>query len=154
MSSVMNEHSILDETSNRLETALLTPAVAGELKGWVTNVREAAATFSMDWTRYLHTVLHQQYAEIAKNDPEMSNDIEKMIATDKQLIDQFAAFSEKFRELEEHTNEVQWDEGKLAGERQRLEEAGITLIVQIKKQRLAAETWLSEAFYRDRGVKD
>jgi hypothetical protein len=154
MSVVTSEHALLDETLNRLETALLTPAVSGELQSWIANVRQAAVTFAMDWTRYLHTIIHEQYHEIAKNDPEMSTAIEKMIATDRQLLDELAKFHESVRDLEARAANVQWNEGKLAAERQQLEDAGICLIVHIKKQRIAAETFLSESFYRDRGVKD
>lgn len=154
MSIVTSEQALLDETLNRLESALLSPVVAGELRNWIANVQQAAATFTMDWTRYLHTVLHTQYAEIAKNDPEMSNTIEKLVATDRELLEQLTRFHENVSNLAARAAQVQWNEGKLADERRKLEEVGIALIVQIKKQRLSAETWLSEALYRDRGVKD
>jgi hypothetical protein len=144
----------LDETLNKLETSLLAPVVSGELKTWISNVQQAAATFAVDWTRYLHTVLHVQYKEIAENDPELSSSVEKMIQTDKQLLDKFAKFHEDLPALEKRAAEVEWHESKLAGERKRLEETGIALILQIKKQRAAAETWTTEALYRDRGVKD
>lgn len=153
MTALASNHA-LDETLAKLETALLTPVVSGELKGWLANVRQAAATFAVDWTRYLTTVLHVEYAQIIESDPELSNEIEKMIRTDKQLLDKLAHFHESLHALEKRAEELQWQETKLTPERERLEEMGISLIVQIRKQRTAAETWLAESLYRDRGVKD
>jgi len=154
MSTVTSEFATLDDTLNKLENALLTPAVPGELQSWIATVKQSATTFAMDWARYLHTVIHAQYAEIVKTDPEMSAFVQKMKSTDQQLLDQLASFHEDFGRLEERAKQAQWNEGKLADDRRRLEEGGIALILQIKKQRLTAEAWLSEAFYRDRGVKD
>jgi uncharacterized Ntn-hydrolase superfamily protein len=153
MTTLTTNHA-LEETLTKLETALLTPVVAGELKGWPKNVRQSAATFATDWTRYLNTVLHVEYAQIVETDPELSAAVEKMIRTDNQLLDQLAKFHEHLHALEQRAEQLQWQENKLAGERERLEETGISLIVQLKKQRAAAETWLAESLYRDRGVKD
>jgi hypothetical protein len=139
---------------NRLEAALLSPAIAGELKTWLASVEEAAATFAVDWTRHLHTVVHVQYQEIAKSDPELSHCVEKMIATEEQLLQDLAHFHEELHALREQAEKVGWHENKLAGRRQHLEEKGTQLILQVKKQQLAAATWLTEAVFRDRGTKD
>jgi len=152
--TTMTSNHALEETLTKLETALLSPVVSGELKGWLSNVREGAATFAMDWTRYLHTVLHAECKEIVQTDPELSASVEKMIRTDQTLLDQLTKFHEDLHALEQRAEELEWQESKLAADRQRLEETGIALIVQIKKQRATAETWLAESLYRDRGVKD
>ena len=152
--TTLTTNNALEETLTKLETALLTPVVSGELKDWLPNVRQAAATFATDWTRYLNTVLHVEYAQIVETDPELSAAVEKMIRNDNQLLDQLAKFHEHLHALEQRAEQVEWQENKLAGERERLEETGIALIVQLKKQRTSAETWLAESLYRDRGVKD
>lgn len=152
--TTMTINHALEETLAKVETALLSPVVSGELKEWLHNVREAAATFAVDWTRYLNTVLHMEYRQIVETDAELSSSVEKMIHTDQMLLDQLAKFHEDLHALERRAEQLQWQETKLAADRQRLEDEGIKLIVQIKKQRAAAETWLAEAFYRDRGVKD
>jgi hypothetical protein len=144
----------LEETLSTMETALLAPVVSGELKSWINNVQQAVKTFAVDWTRHLHSVLHVQYAEIATSDPEMSAFVEKMIKTDQELLEELAQFHEALHQLSQRANEVNRDEGKLAGERQAVEDAGIALILKIKKQRTAAATWLAESAYRDRGVVD
>lgn len=147
------EHA-LQETMRRFEAAILTPVVGGELKAWITGVREAAATFGLDWTRYLRSVLHMQYDEIAKADPELLHQVDQMVAADEQLLEDYARFHESLQELAARANKVVSHESRLDASRQELERAGIDLVVRIKRQQAAATTWLSEAHYRDRGVAD
>jgi len=142
----------LAATLTKLETALLSPVVAGELSTWAHTVQEAAATLAVDLASYLRTVLHVQYAEIAQTDPEMSSHVEKLIRSDQQLFEQLTHFHEELHALAEAAAHVKKNEGKLAEQRQRVEETGIALVLNIKKQQAAATTWLAEAHFRDRGV--
>ena len=151
MSTVAPEHT-LQETMTKLEAALLAPVVSGEMKSWVHNVQQAAATFAMDWARELHTVLHVQYEQIANTDSELSSCVEKMIQADHELLEELARFHEKLHDLQGAAEHVDWQETKLAAQRKDIEQFGISLIVRIKKQQSAATTWLAEAMYRDRGV--
>jgi hypothetical protein len=147
------EHT-LNETLARLERVLLAPVLSGELKTWVANVQQAAATFALDWTRYLHSVLHVQYAQIAATDPELLTFVEKMKQADQELLEELARFHESLDALARAAAVVERDENKLSGMQKKVEQAGIDLILKIKKQRAAAATWLTEAVYRDRGVVD
>jgi len=151
MTTVAPEQTLQD-TMAKLETALLAPVISGELEGWVLAVQQAAATFAMDWTTQLRTVLHIQYEQIASTDPELSACVEKMIQTDHELLEELACFHEKLHNLQQAAIHVDWQEAKLAAQRQNIEQAGIGLILRIKKQQAAAGTWLTEAVYRDRGV--
>jgi hypothetical protein len=153
MTATTEQHTLQD-TMNRLETALLTPVIAGEMPAWVRSVEETAATFAVDWTREVHTALHVQYRDIAKADPELLPMVDKMIETDGQLLESFARFHEELHELSQQTEQVGWQESKLADRCKAIEDRGTRLILQIKKQQAAATTWLSEALYRDRGTKD
>ena len=144
----------LQDTINRLEAALLTPVISGEMAGWIRNVQQAAATLAVDWTGHLHSVLHAQYREITQTDPELSPRVEKLIETDEQLLQELTRFHEELHDLEQQAGQVGWQESKLAAQRQHLEETGLHLIQQIKKQEVAGGTWLAEALYRDRGTVD
>jgi len=154
MTTTLNEQQTLQDTMQRLEMAILAPVVSGELPAWIRNVEESAATFAVDWTRQLHSVMHVQYREIAKSDAELLPMVDKMIETDQQLQESFARFHEELHELSRQGAEVGWQETKLAGRCKAIEERGTRLILQIKKQQAAAATWLSEAVYRDRGTMD
>ena len=144
----------LQETMHRFESALLTPVVGGELMTWINGVRDASATFGLDWTRYLRSVLHVQYDEIAKVDPELLHQVDEMVETDEQLLEDYANFHESLQELAARANKVASHESRLEEARKEIEKAGIDLVVRIKKQQAAAATWLTEAHYRDRGVAD
>jgi len=153
MTTVVPEQTLQD-TMAKLEAALLAPVVSGEMESWVLAVQQAAATFAMDWTTHLRTVLHVQYEQIANADSELSSCVEKMIQTDHELLEELACFHEKLHNLQQAAIHVDWQEGKLAAQRQNIEQAGIGLILRIRKQQSAAATWLTEAVYRDRGVGD
>ena len=144
----------LTETMTRLEKALLTPAIAGELSAWVKTVQDAAATLTVDLSNYLHTILHVQYNEIARTDPEMSAHVEKLLAGDQQLLEHMTRFHEELHSLAAAAEHVKKNEGKLADPRQRVEDEGLALILGIKKQQAVATAWLAEAHFRDRGVGD
>ena len=107
---------------------------------------------AVDLTSHLRTVLHVQYEEIAKTDPEMSAHVEKLERGDDQLLAQLTQFLEDLHALAEAASHVTRNEGKLAEQRQGVEDAGIALVLAIKKQQAAAATWLDEAHFRDRGV--
>jgi hypothetical protein len=147
------EHA-LQETMHRFESALLTPVVGGELQSWITGVREAAATFGLDWTRYLRSILHVQYDEITKVDPELLHQVDQMVEEDELLLEAYAKFHESLQELAARASKVASHESRLEATREELERTGIDLVVRIKKQQAAAATWLCEAHYRDRGVAD
>jgi hypothetical protein len=144
----------LQETISKLEAALLAPVVSGELLNWVRHVEQAAATFAMDFATYVRSVLHVQYNEIAASDPELLTHVEQLIKADQQLLQDLAVFHEELHALRQRAEKVVKHESKLDEHRKRVEDAGIQLIVRIKKQQAAAGTWLAEALYRDRGVAD
>ncbi len=144
----------LTETMAKLEKALLTPAIPGELSIWTQTVQDAAATLAMDLASYLRSVLHLQYNEIAKTDPEMSAHVEKLLAGDQHLLELAARFHEELHKLAAAAEHVKKNEGKLAELRERVETDGLAMILSIKKQQAVATTWLAEARYRDRGVAD
>ena len=152
MSITLASGQNLAATLAKLETALLSPVVAGELSTWTQNVQAAAATLAVDVASYLRTVLHVQYEEIGRTDPEMSAQVEKLIRNDRQLHEQIACFHEDLHALADAATHVKKNEGKLAEQQQRVEQTGIALILNIRKQEAAAATWLAEAHFRDRGV--
>jgi len=145
---------VITESLTKLETALLTPQVSGELDGWVQSVREATSELGSHLREYLDDVLHAQYVQIAKVDNELLTQVEQMIAEDKNLLCEFDGFVAELDTLTTRVPSAEKDELKVADHRQHLEARGTALILRIRKQRTAAATWMSEAFYRDRGRGD
>jgi len=145
---------VLLETLSKLERALLTPPIAGEMSNWAREARQGAATLATDWTREQNCVLHPQYEQIAQTDPEMHTCVQQMTEQEQAISVRLVEFHEHLHQLEEATSHVDWQESKLSSLQKQVEALGLQLIIQIKKQQAAASTWLSEAVYRDRGVKD
>ena len=137
-----------------LETALLTPVVSGEMEAWARTAQQAATELDRRLPPYLRSVLHPQYAEIARSDAELLPRVEQLIAEDQNLLLDQSAFCDRINTFALRAAQVKRDEAQVAAERDGLEEEGIGLIVRIKKQRAAADTWLAEANYRDRGPVD
>lgn len=144
----------LNTALTTLETALLTPVVSGELEAWATTAQQAAIELDRRLPPYLRSVLHPQYAEIARSDAELLPRVEQLIAEDQNLLLEQSAFCDRINAFAQRAAQVKRDEAQVASERAQLEQEGIGLIVRIKKQRAAADTWLAEANYRDRGPVD
>jgi len=145
---------VVNESLAKLETALLTPVVSGELNAWMHSVREATVELGSHLREYIEGVLHAQYAQISKTDEELLSHVEQMIEEDKNLLCEYDGFLAEFDKLAARASSAERDELKVADHRRHIESRGIALIVRIRKQRTAAATWLSEAVYRDRGPVD
>ena len=146
--------SALVDALTRLETALLSPPVAGELSIWTQACRDGLDTVARQLPAYFQDFLKPQYMEIARSDPEQLPRVQRMIADDQGLVDDLEKFSRRLAEFAAGAAQVKKHESKVADERTDLEQEGIALIIRVRKQRAAADTWLTEALYRDRGPVD
>ena len=144
----------LNDALTQLETALITPVVSGELESWARAAQEAADKLSATLPAYLKNVLHSEYAEIARSDPELLSRVEQLIAEDQNVVLEQDAFRTRFGEFVKRASQIKKDEAQVSSERQKLEQDGLARILRIKRQRTAADTWLAEANYRDRGPVD
>lgn len=144
----------LTESLTRLETALLTPVASGELGSWAQNCQVAADAVADHFPAYLRDVLHRQFAEIARSDDESLRRVQQLIAEDHSVVDDLAAYHRRLTAFAQAVARIKKHESKVEDERAALEKDGIELIVRIRKQRAAADLWLAEAVYRDRGSVD
>ena len=144
----------LKEAMARLETALLSPVLSGELESWVQTVEQSARALDQRLQPYINTVLHAQYKEIAKSDQELLSRVEQMVAEDQQLVAEYQLFLSDLDDLARRVPEVKKHESKVAEQRELVSEQGEALIIRIRKLQVAAATWLNEACYRDRGPVD
>ena len=151
---VRPEETALNEGLAHLERALLTPVIPGELEMWAKAVQDATTALAQPLARYVQEILHEQYAQIAKTDPEMLPRVEQLIATDKAILEDFQKFQAKVARLVERAPAAKKDENKVAALLTEIEKEGTALIIGIRKQQAAASTWLDEALYRDRGPVD
>jgi hypothetical protein len=144
----------LQDSMLRLEAAILAPVVSGELKQWAEVVAESLQTFGATWVEFVNSVLHQQYVQIAKTDPDLLSRVDQMIQADRNMLADFGNFKTKVDDLAVRARQAQKNEAKLTEDRTQVEKEGMDLIIRIKKQQAAATTWLNEANYRDLGTGD
>jgi hypothetical protein len=144
----------LKEDIAKLESALLTPVIAGELLSWVTTVQDAADDLDEHLRAFTEQVLHPQYKEIAKADNELLFRVQQLKEEEVNLLEVHEAFRRNLHVLAQRTPQVFEDEAKVADERAAVEKQGMKLMTELKRLQLAATTWLSEAVYRDRGPVD
>ena len=154
MSTGIHEEVVLKEAIERLEQALLTPVLSGEVNSWVIAVQDATASLDEMLQPYLDTVLHSDYSEIAKSDNELLSRVEQMVECEKQLLERKKVFHQSLQHLAARVPKVHSDEAKVADERLNLERQGVELLTELKRLQAAASTWLQEAVYRDRGPVD
>jgi hypothetical protein len=146
----------LTETLTSLEQSLLSPLVPGEILKWTQNVQEAASALASDLETLIRTVLHVQYDEILRNAPEMCNRITKLKEAEEQLICQtreFVAQLEHFRKIVDRVD-PQKVETVVERERENCIQQGLALILGIRQQKAACDTWYTEAQLRDIGEVD
>lgn len=138
---------------DKLETALLTPPMAGEITTWITQVQDCADDMDELLKPCLER-LHSDFTEIAKADNELLFRVEQMVAGEKDLLKMHDEFRRNLHLLATKAPKVFSDEAKVADERLRVEQQGTKLLIELKRLQAAASTWLQEAVYRDRGPVD
>jgi hypothetical protein len=136
------------------ETSLSTPIVSGELAAWIGEVQKAwtAASASIhDNVARLHPA---QYEEMAQADPELLPRIEVLKADDEAIDQQRERVSRLVERDAQAVPKFEPDEGKAQKHLQSLVDEGLSFVIRVRKQEVAVETWLMEAFNRDRGAVD
>jgi hypothetical protein len=148
------QESALHESLGKLESALLSPVIAGELLDWVEAASLSCAEVGTAFAAYARDVLQAQYKEIARSDTELLYRIQQSTAEDQRLEEELQAFCREFQELAQRAPDAQKDELRVEDRRRHLEERGTKLVLAIRKHQLAVNSWLNEAVNRDRGPGD
>lgn len=138
---------------DKMETALLTPVLAGELVSWITQVQDSADDIDELLQPCLERI-HSDFTEIAKSDNELLSRVEQMVGDEKELLKLHEEFRRDLQLLATKAPKVNSDEAKVADERLKVEQQGTHLLTELKRLQAKASTWLQEAVYRDRGPVD
>lgn len=142
------------QSLKQLAVSLETPVVPGELEIWIAELRKSAQSFGTFLHLEVATGHNGRTAEIAKVDPEMHRDVEQLNKTDREILEQFAAFSSHIDHLAKRVPRVGPNEAAVTDELKTLVDEGLAFIIHMKKQEIAIRTSVQEAFNRDRGVGD
>ena len=137
-----------------LEKHLETPVVPGEQFAWL----RAADTALMEVGLALRTQIArahpQQFAEIETEDAELIRRVEQLQAEDREITESFRELQTEVEQLAQQADRIAPDEGPLENKVSRFADRALALVIQVRKQEQAIDTWTHEAFNRDRGVAD
>jgi len=151
MSNAMPE---LSATLEKFETALLSPVISGELVEWIAAANEAMQELCRSMRRQFVAIHQKEFAEIARQDPELSNCVQQLQNEDATIAHELQHAQQRLTSLAELAEMAEPDELRVETLREQVVEQCVELVLHIRKQEAAAATWLTEAFQRDRGDVD
>ena len=154
MTTAVAEDKELKESLAKFETAILTPVVSGELKEWVRMATMACNEARNQLQSYRQAALNPQCAVIKEADPDLWPKIQQLTLEDDAIAQALADFRDNLASLAHRAAEVETHESKANNQRETVEAQGLALVLRIRKQLAAADTWFSESLLRDRGTGD
>jgi hypothetical protein len=149
-----NPEADLKAALGSFEESILTPVVSGDLPTWVEQVRATWTEASAQIHYHVKQLHPRQYEQIAEQDPELLPRVELLKADDELLERQRDEINQLVVLAAQLGPNLEPDEEKATRHLQRLIDASLQFIAQVRKQNVAVQTWFSEAFTRDRGAVD
>ena len=153
----MSPHELeqeLRDALTALETALGTPAMAGDLGDWVQEVRrafDAAVAALAVHMRHGHRV---QFANIMQQDLELARRVEQLKAEDDAITQRVTELTRDLECLATIAAAVGRHESRAQELADQFVNAALMFIARVRKQETAITCWLLEAFQRDQGPGD
>jgi hypothetical protein len=138
----------------QFETCAGAPLIEGEMPQWIECVDEAIAMLKPRLEQQLGEVHRAELVQIRRTDQEMYRHVEELQAEDQRIAESFRAIQERLPILRQLAERVEPDEKRAAKAVEEFADNALKLVMQIRKQEVAFQTWLMEAFTRDRGVAD
>lgn len=144
----------LGPTLEKFETAIISPIVSGELIEWIASANEAMQELCLSMRRQFVAVHQKDFAEIARQDPELSSCVQQLQNEDATIAHELQHVQQRLASLAELAELAESDELRIAAAREKIAAQCVALVLRIRTQEAAAATWLTEAFQRDRGDGD
>ena len=145
---------LVKERVAALEDALSVPQVPGELSDWAENACQAAQQLAQALEVELSELRGQQFGDILKQDPALAPRVEEMRRADTEQLHVCQRLAKQLCTIEDQSEKRSEAETSLHERVAHLTECGLRLVVDLRKQDAAIDTWFQEAFQRDRGEGD
>jgi hypothetical protein len=150
----MQRDSTLLAALARLELCLETPLVPGELEVWTSQLEKATAEVSEQLHAALGKDHPQRLAQISQDDPGLSRCVVQLKEGDHESLRRLNAFQAHLHTLVQKAGDFEPNELPIEDALKRFIAEGLALVIHVRKQEVALDTWMSEALDRDRGVVD
>ena len=150
----IKESEPLWEELERLEAALDTPSVPGEMSSWASMVRKSFDAAARAILNHIDSVHPGQLGEIDGQDAELMAQTEHLREEDQCHQDWCRRLSAAFAEFDGKAVRAGADEKQVTEQQQALLEEGLRFVTHVRKQEAAIRSWLQEAYQRDTGAGD
>ena len=144
----------LTDPLQRLETALDTPPVPGELRTWASTLRKTFAETTHQILEHIEHVHPEQFEEIEQENSELLARVTGLREEDCKNREWCRSLEHQFAELEANAARAGADEKQAMDQQQKLLEEGLRFVMNVRRQETAIRTWIEEAFDRDTGLGD
>jgi hypothetical protein len=143
----------LERATDALEAAIVQTRVPGELSEWVGGVSRA---LNEVYELLSHQVIPQHkadFSQILSNDLALEPRVQELSAVDEELCQQLDSALKLAATIEQA---LLASDGQLEANAhaERLFEKCMLLVIRVRKQEQAVNSWFVEALQRDRGVVD
>ncbi len=138
----------------KLEEAVSTPVVSGEMADWAAEAERAAGALLQVLRDALPPLRQQQFDTILAEDSTLEPRVNEMRQRDTENLTLLERLHKQLGTISQQADLRQEAETSLHDRVAKLTETGLHLVVEIRKQDTAVDTWIQEAFQRDRGVGD
>ena len=142
------------EVLEQLEQQLELPYVSGELHAWSETVVELVKKAQEVVSKSIEQEHPRTFATIVKNHSNLQPQVEKLSEEDRQILPAFDPLMHEAKQFASTVDETELARQQIEPARERLVKDGLALVIRIRRQRSAIETWFGEAIQRDNGVGD
>ena len=145
---------LLKERVTAFEESLSTPFSSGDMADWAGKVEQAAQALLQVLRDELPPLRQQQFDTMLGEDPALEPRVNEIRESDAENVTHLERLHKQLATVAGQADVRQEAETALHDRVQKITEAGLHLVVEVRKQNTAVDTWIQEAFQRDRGVGD
>ena len=138
----------------RLEDQLETPVIPGELVEWLQTTERLLSYLRIALPEESDRRHENLLSEIGDEDPGLIPRVEKMRIEDRRIVAEAERQLKIVSAMSQHSASLEPAEARAKHGLENIISDGLQLVIRIRKQEAAIETWYLEAFDRDRGVAD
>ena len=145
---------LLKERVTAFEEALATPFGSGDMADWAGKVEQAAQGLLHVLRDELPPLRQQQFDTMLGEDPALEPRVNEIRECDAENLAHLERLHKQLGTVAGQADMRQEAETALHDRVEKITETGLHLVVEVRKQNTAVDTWIQEAFQRDRGVGD
>ena len=139
----------------KFEASLEQPIIPGELRGWITEVREAGLASIRLAQEAIFPQHHDLIIQLKRQDAELAARAERLMQEHDELQRVAAEMAISIEQLAEHMDDESAEETPpLLEKAEQLTKRGLKWIIDLRTQDAAVATWFQESLNRERGAAD